>query len=67
MRLFYTPTEKNRVVLNLGGMANITILPADDNQAVYGYDTGCDVSTDAASENLQQAYDKWCMGSKWQG
>lgn len=30
----------NRIVLNLGGMANITVLPADTQQPVYGFDTG---------------------------
>lgn len=31
---------KNRVILNLGGIANITILPADKNIPVKGFDTG---------------------------
>lgn len=31
---------KNRVILNLGGIANITILPADSNKPVTGFDTG---------------------------
>lgn len=31
---------KNRVILNLGGMANITILPANADEDVRGYDTG---------------------------
>ena len=30
----------NRIILNLGGMANLTILPADATNAVRGYDTG---------------------------
>ena len=33
-------TKKNRVILNLGGIANITILPADKNKKVTGFDTG---------------------------
>ncbi len=33
-------TKKNRVILNLGGIANITLLPADKNKAVTGFDTG---------------------------
>ncbi len=33
-------SEKNRVILNIGGIANITILPADSTQAVSGFDTG---------------------------
>lgn len=36
--LFHSP-EENRVVLNLGGIANITWLPADDGQ-LLGFDTG---------------------------
>lgn len=34
-----SPTE-NRVVLNLGGIANITLLPADPGRQVIGFDTG---------------------------
>ena len=33
-------TKKNRVILNLGGIANITILPADKNIPATGFDTG---------------------------
>jgi len=36
----FRDTKKNRVILNLGGIANITILPADKNKAVTGFDTG---------------------------
>jgi anhydro-N-acetylmuramic acid kinase len=32
--------EKNRVILNIGGIANISILPADLSQPVSGFDTG---------------------------
>ena len=32
--------QVNRVVLNLGGMANVTLLPADSAAAVQGFDTG---------------------------
>lgn len=32
--------EKNRVILNIGGIANITCLPADIDQPVLGFDTG---------------------------
>lgn len=31
---------EDRVVLNLGGIANITLLPADQTQDVLGFDTG---------------------------
>jgi len=34
-----TPLE-NRVVVNIGGIANITYLPADTKSAVIGFDTG---------------------------
>ncbi|MBF8268770.1 MAG: Anhydro-N-acetylmuramic acid kinase [Gammaproteobacteria bacterium] len=37
--LFRSPTV-NRCILNLGGIANITVLPADLNRAVTGFDTG---------------------------
>ncbi|MEN8171103.1 MAG: anhydro-N-acetylmuramic acid kinase [Pseudomonadota bacterium] len=37
--LFHS-SETNRVVLNIGGIANISILPADNSQAVNGFDTG---------------------------
>jgi len=30
----------NRIILNIGGIANITVLPADKNLAVRGFDTG---------------------------
>lgn len=36
----FRDTKKNRVILNLGGIANITILPADKNIPVTGFDTG---------------------------
>ncbi|HEX5278198.1 MAG TPA: anhydro-N-acetylmuramic acid kinase [Fluviicoccus sp.] len=32
--------DRDRVILNLGGIANITLLPADLQQPVGGYDTG---------------------------
>ncbi len=32
--------EKDRVILNIGGMANVSILPADRKTAVTGFDTG---------------------------
>ncbi|TCM68627.1 anhydro-N-acetylmuramic acid kinase [Acinetobacter calcoaceticus] len=30
----------HRVILNLGGIANVSLLPAGDTQGVYGFDTG---------------------------
>ncbi|NVK39628.1 MAG: anhydro-N-acetylmuramic acid kinase [Oceanospirillaceae bacterium] len=37
--LFRTETS-DRVIVNIGGMANITLLPADSSRPVTGYDTG---------------------------
>jgi anhydro-N-acetylmuramic acid kinase len=37
--LFRCPTE-TRVVVNIGGIANITVLPADPSEPVTGFDTG---------------------------
>lgn len=37
--LFQHPTI-NRIILNLGGIANISVLPAGNPAQVYGYDTG---------------------------
>lgn len=36
----FRSNEKNRVILNIGGIANITCLPADIDQPVFGFDTG---------------------------
>jgi anhydro-N-acetylmuramic acid kinase len=33
-------SDEDRVALNIGGMANITVLPRDPAQAVTGFDTG---------------------------
>lgn len=41
--LFQHP-ERDRVILNLGGIANITLLPQDRTQPVIGYDTGPPIS-----------------------
>ncbi len=50
---------ETRVVLNLGGIANITILPADPDTAASGFDTGpSNTLLDAwAREHLDQAFD----------
>lgn len=37
--LFHSPT-KNRFIVNIGGIANITFLPSDLKQAIIGFDTG---------------------------
>lgn len=50
--------EQNRVVLNLGGIANISVLPAH-NQPPFGFDTGpANMLMDAwVATHWQQAYD----------
>lgn len=37
--VFHSP-EMNRVVLNIGGIANVTVLPRDPRRPVLGFDTG---------------------------
>lgn len=37
---FLFRNNTNRIILNIGGIANITCLPADKNMAVTGFDTG---------------------------
>lgn len=61
--LFHS-SEKNRVILNIGGIANISILPADASQAVSGFDTGPgNMLMDAwIQRHRQQPYDK---GGEW--
>jgi anhydro-N-acetylmuramic acid kinase len=51
--------EEDRVVLNIGGIANVTLLPADPEEPVSGYDTGPgNCLMDAWSElHRQQRYD----------
>lgn len=36
----FRSTQYHRVILNIGGMANITVLPKDPDQPVRGFDTG---------------------------
>lgn len=37
---FLRSPNETRVILNLGGIANITLLPADESMPVIGFDTG---------------------------
>jgi len=50
----------NRAILNLGGIANITVLPADVKQPVTGFDTGpANTLLDLwINRHLQRRYDK---------
>lgn len=66
--VFRNKTE-DRVVVNIGGMANITILPSDPAKPVTGFDTGPgNVLMDSwANKHLQQAMDKdgdWAASGK---
>lgn len=36
----FSDNTKNRVIVNLGGIANITFLPANQDQKIIGFDTG---------------------------
>jgi len=36
----FRSTEADRVILNIGGIANITVLPSDPDHPVIGFDTG---------------------------
>jgi anhydro-N-acetylmuramic acid kinase len=52
--------RETRVILNIGGIANVTILPADSNAPVSGFDTGPgNTLMDAwARRHLDQQYDE---------
>ncbi|MBA3582810.1 MAG: anhydro-N-acetylmuramic acid kinase [Gammaproteobacteria bacterium] len=56
----FTHPEKNRVILNIGGIANITHLAAKANKTVIGFDTGPgNTLLDTACQKYwQTAYDK---------
>src|SRR5262249_32635641 len=57
---FFRHPHCNRVIVNIGGIANITILPSDVNAAVLGFDTGPgNILLDAwCQRHQQQAYDR---------
>jgi len=62
-------TEEDRAIINIGGIANITYLPADKEQPVIGFDTGpgnslCDYWI---RKNRGLAYDaagEWASGGQ---
>jgi anhydro-N-acetylmuramic acid kinase len=63
----FRDNEKNRVILNIGGIANISILPAESSQTVSGFDTGPgNMLMDAWTQlYLNQPYDtdgEWARG-----
>lgn len=39
-QIAFGSTDEHRCVVNIGGIANITVLPADKQHAVIGFDTG---------------------------
>ncbi len=49
-----------RVILNIGGIANITILPTDDKTAITGFDTGPGntLMDEWIQQHLEQDFDK---------
>lgn len=56
-RVFRSPTER-RAIINLGGIANVTLLPADcgTDEAVRGFDTG----------PANTLLDAWCLRHRGQ-
>lgn len=48
---YFQNQTQNRVVVNLGGIANISYLPADSSQSTIGYDTG----------PANGLLDSWCL------
>ena len=58
--LVFRNPEEDRVILNIGGMANITVLPFDPAIPVTGFDTGPGnvLMDEWVNRHLQQAMDK---------
>ncbi len=57
---FFRSPQHNRVILNIGGIANITVLAADQNKTTSGFDTGpgnC-LLDEWCQQHLNQTYDK---------
>ena len=50
-KAFFSCAGESRCILNLGGIANITHLPADTNEPITGFDTG----------PANALMDAWCM------
>lgn len=59
-KMMFSGYEHDQVILNIGGIANITLIPSDKNQKVSGYDTGpgnC-LMDDLAVQHLKLPYDR---------
>ncbi len=56
----FSSDAKHRVILNLGGMANITVLPKNNRDKIIGFDTGPGnaLLDDLAQQHLGQPFDK---------
>jgi len=57
---FFRSQQHNRVILNIGGIANITVLAANQHKTISGFDTGpgnC-LLDEWCQQHLGQAYDK---------
>jgi len=56
----FRSTDEDRVIVNIGGIANITVLPADPSKPIVGFDTGPgNTLLDAwAKKNIDQNYDE---------
>lgn len=57
--MFHSPTQA-RIILNIGGIANITTLPVDSNSIITGFDTGSGNGLMDAwvQKHKQQNYDR---------
>ena len=61
--------DETRVVVNIGGIANVTCLPADPDAPVYGFDTGPGntLMDHWVAQHLGEAYDRdgdWARGGE---
>ncbi len=68
--VFYSP-QKNRAIVNIGGIANITTLPKDSTRTTTGFDTGPgNALLDAwCQQHLKQPFDNdghWARGGSLQ-
>ena len=59
-KAIFAHNQRHRIVINIGGIANLTNLPIDDGSSVTGFDTGPgNMLMDAwALQNLGVAYDE---------
>jgi len=60
----FRSTDEDRIIVNIGGIANITVLPADPSKPIVGFDTGPgNTLLDAwAKKNIDRNYDE---GGEW--